>query len=165
MKNKKIYIVAIIILLSVFLVLYSPIKNSFIKVDSKTDSTYSIGDTQRFYKIGKGSVITNTKTFHTKTKIASLGKDSTYIFTKKDSLYNFTIKIIPAADTNSFLLDYFLDIKSKNLVRVDTIYQIRVDTLKIKQVITKVLKPPFYNTFWFGAAAATAVILLLIHFI
>ncbi len=163
MKNKIFYITIAIILLSVFIVLFSPIKNSFLKTESKTDSTYSIGKTQQLYKKGKASIITKAKTFHTKTKITAPGKDSTYTYTKKDSLYNLDINIKPVAD-GQLSLEYFLNLTSKSLFRVDTIYQLRVDTIKIKQTIIQTINPPFYNTFWFGAAAAAAVILLIINF-
>ena len=163
-KQKIFYISIAVILLSVLFVLYTPIKNSFFKIESVIDSTYSIGKIQQHYKKGKDSVITKSKTFHTKTKIAKPRKDSTSSYTSKDSLYSLSINIIPEKDS-SFSLEYFLDITSKDLVRIDTVYQIRVDTLKIREVITKIIKPPFYNTFWFGAVAAAAVILLIIHFI
>ena len=164
MKGKSFYIVILITILSVFFFLFSPIKNSFLKVLSKNDSTYSIGKTQQFYKKGKDSIITKSKTFHTVTKITASGKDSTYNYNKKNSLYNLSINIKPETDS-SFSLEYFLDLTSKELIRIDTVFQLRVDTIKIKQTIIQTIKPHFYNTFWFGVAFATAVILLVLHFI
>ena len=164
MKQKIFYITIAIILLSVFIILFSPIKNSFLKTELKTDSTYSIGKTQQLYKKGKDSIITKTKSFHAKTKITIPVKDSAYSITKDDSLYNLSIKIKPEKDS-TFSLEYFLDLTSKDLVRIDTIYQLRVDTIKIKQTIIQTIQPPFYNTFLFGAIVATAVILLIINFI
>lgn len=163
MKNKIFYIVVIIILLSVFFSLYSPIKNSFLKVESKTDSTYSIGKIHQFYKKGKNSIITNTKTFHAKTKITLPVKDSVYTYTKSDSLYKLSVNV-KRSDDGKLSLEYFLDLTSQTSVRIDTIYQLRVDTIKIKQTIIQTIKPPFYNTFLFGAIIATAVILLILHF-
>ena len=138
MKNKIFYLAVSIILLSVFFVLLSPIKNSFFKIESAIDSTYSIGKTHQLYKKGKDSVNTNTKTFHTEAKIEATGKDSAFTYTRKYSLYNLSINIKPETDS-SFSLEYFLDITSKDLVRIDTVYQIRIDTLKIREVITKVI--------------------------
>ena len=147
----------------VFFALYLPIKDTFLKVESKTDSTYSIGKTHKLYKKGKDSIITKSKTFQAKTKITAPGKDSVYTFAKTDSLYKLSINIKPAAD-GKLSLEYFLNLTTKDLVRIDTIYQLRVDTIKIKQTIVKTIKPPFYNTFLFGAILATAVILLILHF-
>ena len=167
MNTKIFYIAIIFIVLSVLFVifvLFRPIKNTDSKTTTKTDTTYTIGNTQQLYKKGKDSIAIKTKSIHAAAILKSSAADSTYTFTKQDSSYKLSLNIQPAADGN-LSMDYFLDITTKDLVRIDTIYQTRIDTIKIKQTITQKIEPPFYNTFLFGAIAATAVILLILHFI
>ncbi|MHB8579893.1 MAG: hypothetical protein ACYDA4_08530 [Ignavibacteriaceae bacterium] len=174
MKQKIIYIVIIIIVLSVLFVLFRPIKNSGPEKQIKTESTYIPGNTQQLHKQGKDSITTKTKSLHKKVILRSSAEDSSYTFTKApaaawsyqdgDSSYNLSINIKPAEDGN-LSMDYFLDLTSKELIRIDTIYQLRIDTLKIKQTITERIEQPFYNTFLFGVIVTGAVILLIIHFI
>ena len=163
MNTKILYIAIILIVLSVLFVLFRPIKNTDSKTTTKTDTTYTIGYTQQLYKKGKDSIAIKTKSKHAAAILKSSAEDSTYTFTKQDSSYRLSVNIQPAADGN-LSIDYFLDITTKDLVRIDTIYQTRIDTIKIKQTITQKIEPPFYNTFIFGAVV-TAVILLILHFI
>ncbi len=174
MQNKIIYIVIVIILLSVLFVLFRPIKSSAPKTDTKTETTYSLGNTQQLYKKGKDSITTKTKSIRSKVILKPSEKDSSYRFVKSpasawsfqdgDSLYDLTINIKPESDS-TFSLEYFLDLTSRDLVRIDTIYQLRVDTLKIKETILERIKPPFYNTFLFGAITTALVVILLIQLI
>ncbi|MHB8336859.1 MAG: hypothetical protein ACYDEE_05530 [Ignavibacteriaceae bacterium] len=171
MKQKIIYIVILIIVISV---LFRPIKNSGPEKQIKTESTYIPGNTQQIHRQGKDSITTKTKSLHKKVILRSSAEDSTYSCAKNpaaawfyqggDSNYNLSININPAED-GKLSLDYFLDLTSKNLIRIDTIFQLRVDTLKIKEMIFERSNPPFYNTFLFGVIVTGAVILLIIHFI
>ncbi len=160
MRNKIFYIALIIILSFVVFVLFRPIKNTTQNEETKTETTYSTGKTEQLYKKGKDSISTKTESFHNKAIIKYSPKDTTYTFAKLDSLYNLSVNIKPEADS-TFTLEYFLDLISKDLVRIDTIYQLRVDTLKIKETISERIEPPFYNTFLFGAVVTGTVILLL----
>lgn len=174
MNNKIIYIAIIIILFSVLFVLFRPIKSSAPNTETKTETTYSPGQTQQLYKPGKDSITTRTKSVHAAVTLKparrsfSVGEpsaaDSSYTFTAEDSTYKLSQNIQPASDGN-LSMDYFLDLTSKELIRIDTIYQLRIDTLKIKQTITERIEPPFYNTFLFGAITTALVVILLIHFI
>jgi hypothetical protein len=164
MKQKFYYITIIAIVLSVLFVLFRPIKNTEPKTMTKTKTTFSTGKTQQLYKQGKDSITTKTKSIHNKVILKPSEKDSSYCFSKSDSLYDLSINIKPETDS-SFALEYFLNLTSKDLIRIDTIYQLRVDTLKIKETISERIDPPFYNTFLFGALTTALVVILLIHFI
>lgn len=164
MQNKIIYTVIAIIILSVLFVLFRHIKNATPKTESKTQITYSPGKTKQLYQKGKDSITTKTKSLHNKVILKLSEKDSSYNFTNSDSNYKLSINIQPAADRN-LAMNYFLDLTSKDLVRIDTIFQLRVDTLKIKETILERIEPPFYNTFLFGALTTALVIILIIQLI
>ncbi len=164
MKQKIIYTVIIILVLSVLFVLFRPIKNTTQNEESKTETTYSSGKTEQLYKKGKDTAITKTKSIHATSILKPTAADSTYNFTSEDSSYKLSINIQPAADGN-LSMDYFLNLTSKELIRIDTIYQLRVDTLKIKETISERIEPPFYNTFLFGAITTALVIILIIQLI
>ena len=160
MKNTILYLVIILIVLSVLFVLFHPIKKTEPNIMTKTKTTFSTGKTEQTYKKGKDSITTKTKSIHNKVILKPFEKDSSYRFVKSDSLYDLSIKIKHESDS-SFTLEYFLELTTKDLIRIDTIYQLRVDTLKIKQTITERINPPFYNTFLFGAVVSGSIILLL----
>ena len=162
MQNKIIYIVIVIILLSILFVLFRPIKSSAPKTETQTKTTYSPGTMQQLYKQGKDSITTKTKSIRSKVILKPSEKDSSYIFTNSDNSYKLSINIQPAADGN-LSLDYFLDLTTKDMIRIDTIYQLRIDTLKIKETILERIEPPFYNTFLFGAITTALVVILLIQ--
>ena len=164
MRNKIFYIALIIILSFVVFVLFRPIIKSVPEKQIKTETTYSPGKTQQHYKQGKDSVTTKTKSLHEKIILHHSAEDSTYKYSTADSSSKLSLIIQPTADGN-LALDYFLDLTTKDLVRIDTIFQTRIDTLKIKQTITDRIDPPFYNTFLFGAITTAIVVILLIHFI
>jgi len=164
MNNKIFYIVALIIVISVLFLLFRPTKSSSPNTATKTETTYSPGNTQQLYKPGKDSVTTQTESLHEKVILRSSAEDSSYSFTKSDSCYNLLVNLKPDSTGNLFM-DYFLDITTKNLVRIDTIFQTRIDTLKIKQTITERIDPPFYNTFLFGSITTALVIILIIQLI
>ena len=164
MKQKLIYTTIILIILSVLFVISRPIKNSNAKEETKTETTYSAGKTVLLYKQVKDSITTKTKSLHEKIILHLSAEDSTYKYSTADSSCNLSLIIHPAADGN-LALDYFLDLTTKDLVRIDTIFLTRIDTLKIKQTITDRIDPPFYNTFLFGALTTVLVVILLIHFI
>ncbi len=139
-------------------------KKSFPEKQIKTETTYIPGNTQQHYKQGKDSITTKTKSFRKKIILQQSVKDSSYNYSFKDSSYELSLNLKPDS-TGNISLDYFLDLSTKDLVRIDTILMTRIDTLKIKQTITEIIEPPFYNTFLFGALAAALVVILLIHFI
>lgn len=159
MRNK--IIIGFIFIILLFGVIYF-LNNHFTSTEVKIDTTYFKGKTEQIYKKGKDSITTKKSTFHTKANMSHSLKDSAYSYTKNDSLYNLSINVKPTAD-GELSMEYFLDLTSKELVRIDTVYQFRVDTLKIKETITRVIKPPFYNTFLFGAIVTGTIILLLIN--
>ncbi len=70
--------------------------------------------------------------------------------------YEDALKIVDSID-----IKYFLSIKAKEALRIDTLKITRIDTLKIEKLKVMKLKNPFYNTFWFGAAVAGLMILLI----
>ncbi|MHB8579322.1 MAG: hypothetical protein ACYDA4_05615 [Ignavibacteriaceae bacterium] len=153
--------ISIFILCLICIIIFT--KVPVIKKQDHTDSTYSAGRTERFYKKGKDSVSTKTKTYHIKSILKPSGKDSLYSFSYNDSLYNISINFAPGAEGGPGVsMEYLLNLSSKDLIRIDTLYQLRVDTLKIKETISERINPPFYNTFIFGVIAAGAIILLLI---
>ena len=164
MQNKILYIIPFIILSLVLFVLFHHIKNNGSKQESKTDTTYSTGKTEQTYKKGKDSVSTKTESFHNKDIVKHSPKGTTYTFVKTDSLYSLSINIKPETDS-TLSLEYFLDIATKDLVRIDTIFLTRIDTLKVKQTIKERIEPPFYNTFLFGALTTAIVIILIIQLI
>ena len=156
-----VYVSAFLILLSGLLYFLS---NKRTEVNTKTKTTYSTGETQLLYKQGKDSITTKTKSLHEKIILHHSAEDSTYKYSTADSSSKLSLIIQPTADGN-LALDYFLDLTTKDLVRIDTIFLTRIDTLKIKQTITERIEPPFYNTFLFGALTTALVVILLIHFI
>ena len=164
MQNKILYIVGILILISVFFVLFRPIINTEPEITTKTETTYSPGKTEQLYKQGKDSITTKTKSLHATSILRPSAADSTYNFTSEDSSYKLSVNLQPATDGN-LSMDYFLSLTSEDLIRIDTIYQLRVDTLKINETIYEKEDPPFYNTFLFGAVITGTIILLLINFL
>ena len=163
-KQKLLYIVIIIIALSAHFILFRLIQSGNPKEETKTETTYSPGKTEMTYKQGKASVTTKTKSLHKKIILHHSAEDSTYKYSVTDSSYKLSLNLKPDS-TGNISLDYFLDLTTKDLVRIDTIFQTRIDTLKIKQTITEIIGPPFYNTFLFGAATTAVIIILILHFI
>ena len=161
MQIKILYIVIIIIL---SFVLFLNLKPKTPDKEQLTTTTYSTGNTQQLYKQGKDSIMTSTKTFHKALTLTPSAADTSYSFFAEDSSYKLSLNINSAAAGN-LNLEYFLDIKSKDLVRIDTIFQTRIDTLKIIDTITIKEDPPFYNTFLFGALTTALVVILLIQLI
>ena len=160
MPTKIIYIAIFLILLSgiIFFAKYSSKKETI-----KTETTYSIGNTQQLYKKGKGIVTTKVDTFHNSVILNPSAEDTTYNFTKEDSAYKLSIKIKPAPE-GALTMDYVLNLTSKEMIRIDTIYQLRIDTLKIKETINDKSTTSFYNTLLFGAITAVLVITLILQF-
>ena len=160
MKQKLFYIAVIIIVLSVLYVLLRPIKKSIPEIQTKTETTYSPGKTQQLYKQGKDSVTTKTKSLHEKIILHHSAEDSTFKYSTADSSSKLSLIIQPAADGN-LAFDYFLDLTTTDMVRIDTIFLTRIDTLKIKETFYEKVDSPFYNTFLFGAVVTGSIILLL----
>ncbi|MHB8580958.1 MAG: hypothetical protein ACYDA4_14035 [Ignavibacteriaceae bacterium] len=168
MPTKIIYIAIFLILLSgiIFFVKYTSKKETI-----KTDTTYSTGNTHQLYKKGKEIITTKVKNFHNAVILNPSKKDSTYNYTKEDSTYKLSINIKPApegkltAGKATLNIEYFLNIKSKDFVRIDTIFRTRIDTLKIKETIHDKSTISFYNTFIFGAITTVLLITLILQFI
>ncbi len=161
MKQNILYIAIIIILSFVLFVLFLNLKPRTTDIEQRT---YTIGTTQQLYKPGKDSVTISTKSFHSAIILKPSAVDSTFNLTSGDSTYKLSLNIRNSAGS-SLSLEYFLNINSKDLVRIDTIFQTRIDTLKIKEVIIEKQDPPFYNTFLFGALTTALVIIFLIQLI
>ena len=161
MHNKIIYIVIFLILLSGIILF---VKYTTKKQTLKTDTTYSTGKTQQLYKKGKGIVTTKVKYIHNAVILKPSVEDTTYNFTKEDSAYKLSIKIKPAPE-GAFAMDYFLNLTSKEMIRIDTIYQLRIDTLKIKETILEKSALSFYNTLLFGSITTALIIILILQFI
>ena len=161
MRNKIIFIIISLIILF-GIILFE--KYSSRKETIKTDTIYSIGNTQQLYKKGNGIVTTKEKKYHNAVILKPSAEDTTYNFTKEDSAYKLSIKIKPAPE-GILTMDYFLNLTSKEFVRIDTIYQLRIDTLKIKETINDKSTTSFYNTFLFGAITTVLVIILILQFI
>ena len=168
MRNKIIYIVIFLILLAGIILF---VKYTSKQETIKTDTTYSTGNTQQLYKKGKEIVTTKTNTFHNAVILNPSEKDSTYNYTKEDSTYKLSINIKPAPEEKltvgkaALAIEYFLNIKSKDLVRIDTIIRTRIDTLKIKEKILESSTVSFYDTFLFGAITTVFLITLILQFI
>ncbi len=113
------------------------------------------------YKTGKDSLVINLQRYHKKASINKNKSENT--FTCKDSTkdYDITFNIKPTENPDSIDYEYFLNIKSKELTRIDTLFKFRTDTLTIEKTKIKFQKNPFYNTFWFGAAVTSFTILLI----
>ena len=161
MRNKIIYIIIALIVLSGIILF---IKYSSRNETIKTETTYSIGNTQQLYKKGKGIVTTKVDTIHNAVTLKPSAEDTTYNFTKEDSAYKLSIKIKPTLE-GILTMDYILNLTSKEMIRIDTIYQLRIDTLKIKETIHDKSTISFSNTFLFGAITTVLVIILILQFI
>ncbi len=161
MRNKIIFIIISLVILSGIILFgrYSS-RNETIK----TETTYSIGNTQQLYKKGKGTVTAKVDTFHNAVNLKPSAEDTTYNFIKEDSAYKLSIKIKPLPEDN-LAMEYFLNVASKEIIRIDTIYQLRIDTLKIKETINDKSTPSFYNTLLFGAITTALIIILILQFI
>ena len=161
MRNKIIYIAISLILLAgiILFVRYTAKKQTL-----KTDTTYSTGNTRHLYKIGNEIITTKTNIFHNAVILNPSEKDTTYNFTKEDSAYKLSIKIKPSPD-GALAMDYILDLTSKEMIRIDTIYQLRIDTLKIKETINEKSTLSFYNPLLLGAITTVLVIILILQFI
>ncbi len=161
MRNKIIYIIIALIVLSGIILF---IKYSSRNETIKTETTYSIGNTQQLYKKGKGIVTTKVDTIHNAVTLKPSAEDTTYNFTKEDSAYKLSIKIKPTLE-GILTMDYILNLTSKEMIRIDTIYQLRIDTLKIKETINDKSTTSFYNTLLFGAITTALIIILILQFI
>ena len=161
MHNKIIFIIISLIILSGIILF---IKYSSRKETIKTETTYSAGNTQQLYKKGKGTVTTKVDTFHNAVNLKPSAEDTTYNFAKEDSAYKLSIKIKPAPG-GSLAVEYFLNLTSKEMIRIDTIYQLRIDTLKIKETINEKSALSLYYPLLLGAITTVLIIVLVLQFI
>ena len=154
MHNKIIYIIIFLILLAgiIFFVKYTTKKETI-----KTAATHSTGNAQQLYKKGKGIVTTKVKNFHNAVILKPSEEDTTYNYTEEDSNYKLSIKIKPAPE-GALAMDYILNLTSKELIRIDTIDQLHIDTLKIKETILEKTALSFYNTLLLGAITTILIL-------
>lgn len=131
---------------------------------SNMDLSYATGKAKHIYIRGKDSITARMNSFKGKVNLKQSEKDSSYHFTASDSSHSLIINLRHDAGGN-LSMDYTLGIISKDLLRIDTIFQSRVDTLRITERILDKDDPPFYNTFLFGAVITGAIILLLISLV
>lgn len=124
-----------------------------------TKKTYKKGKAVTEYHKGKDSVSFHTSKY--KKDINLKKKDTTKSFIGADSTsdYNIRVKVTPSADSSRMDFHYFLKLHTKKLMRVDTLVTIRIDTLL--ETKTRIVRNPFYNTFWFGAALTSLVIIVI----
>ncbi len=166
MQQKIFYIAVVTISAITFFFLLNFIKSNTSHIQPRTthqeQRTYSIGITKQHYKQGKDSITTKTKSFHSFSILTPSAADTSYTFSAEDSSYKLSLNLKPDSIGN-ISLDYFLTLTSKDLIRIDTIIQTRIDTLKIKEVLIEKEDPPFYNTFIFGTIVTGSIILLLIN--
>ena len=98
------------------------------------------------------------KSYNKEKKIRKEKNDIAYKLRDSTKDYDLDMIITPEADSGVIKLDYMLEVKTKKLMRIDTVSLFRTDTLKIEKV--KIRENPFYDTFWFGSAVSTLVIFL-----
>ena len=98
------------------------------------------------------------KCYNKEKKIRKGKNDNAYVLQDSTKDYNLDMTIKPQQDSGSIKLDYSLEVKTRKLMRIDTVSLFRIDTLKIEKV--KMRDNPFYDTFWFGSAITTLVIFL-----
>ena len=113
------------------------------------------------YKKGKDSLVINQQQYHKEDCLKKNKNENTFIRTDSTKNYDITFNIKPTENPDSIDFEYFLNIKSKDLIRIDTLFKFRTDTLTIEKTEIKFQKNPFYNTFWFGAAVTSFTILLI----
>ncbi len=154
MNTKIFYITIIILVFSVLcvcipsgFVLFRSFKTTALETQFRTETTYVPGNTQQLYKQGKDSISTTTKSFHQKFILHPSAEHSSYSYADSDSSRNLSVNLKPDSAGNLFM-DYFLDIITKDLVRIDTIFLTRIDTLKILNYrMTKSLSGLFMSKF------------------
>ena len=156
---KKSFSTYIPVMLSASVILFllkmlSPVKNDVQSVKKEL----SKGKITREVSPGVEHIQVLKKSYNKEKKIRKEKNDIAYKLQDSTKDYNLGMIITPEADPGLIKLDYRLDVKTKKLMRIDTVSMFRTDTLKIEKV--KILENPFYNTFWFGSAVSTLVIFL-----
>jgi hypothetical protein len=120
-------------------------------------------------ELSKGKIIRNVTTgiehiqvlkkkYNKELKLTRRENEIAYKLQDSTKDYNLDMIIEPQEDSGLIKLDYRIEVKSKKLMRIDTVSLFRIDTLKIEKV--KVRENPFYDSFWFGSAITTLVIFL-----
>ncbi|MFZ0456068.1 MAG: hypothetical protein WCE54_23665 [Ignavibacteriaceae bacterium] len=158
MKKHKWLIFSSAIVLITFSLLY------FLHKDESTISQkmeFKKGIETIDYKKGKDSLVINHRQKHKKGSIKKNKNEKIFIRADSTENYDITFNILPTQNPDTIDFEYFLNIKSKELTRIDTLFKFRTDTLTIEKTEIKFQKNPFYNTFWFGAAVTSFIILLI----
>ncbi len=166
MKRKIEYIIipVIAILIAIFTINYLK-QNNMQEIIQIKKSTKILGKPDTNYIKGKDSLITKPEEYHNTDTLQINKTDSAFTKTDSTADYKLKIKIKTFGKIDSISMDYFLNLKPKSFIRIDTLKIFRVDTLKITKLKIKKIKNPFYNTFWFGAAITSLIVLIinLIH--
>ncbi len=113
------------------------------------------------YKKGKDSLVINNLQYHKNDSIKKNKNEKMFTLVDSNKDYDITFSIKPTDNPDSIDYEYFLNIKSKELTRIDTLLKFRTDTLTIEKTEIKFRNSPFYNTFWFGAAVTSFFVLLI----
>ena len=122
---------------------------------------YKKGIETNDYKKGKDSLVISQVQYHKKSSLRKDTYEKTLIRVDSTKDYDITFNIKPTDNPDSIDYEYFLNIKLKELTRIDTLFKFRTDTLKIEKTEIRFQKNPFYNTFWFGVAVTSFVVLLI----
>jgi outer membrane receptor for monomeric catechols len=158
---KKSNLVVIIILFgasAIFLIWRkSPTGSAEVNIVKKELST---GISNRKVIKGKEQVQVISKKFQKRIEIKRERNENVYTLKDSTKDYNLNMIIKPKQDSGKIRIDYRLEVNAKTLMRIDTVSLFRVDTLKIEKVKTIEYKRPFYDSFWFGSAVTSLVILL-----
>ena len=112
-------------------------------------------------KKGNERIAVKTKNYNSKLKIVKTDSKD-HLFTDSTDAYSLVVKVPSVIDPDLVSLDYLLNVKAREVMRTDTIYKIRTDTLNISTVKVVTRQDHFYNTFWFGSAITSLVILLIL---
>lgn len=113
----------------------------------------------------KDSLVVGKPTEHINNKVyRDSAKVGASVMTKTDTLKfggeDYSLGII-ITHKDSIEVDYFLDIKTKTIERIDTVFRTKVNIMKVKEYVQEDI--PFYKSFWFGGiVGAIAVILIVI---
>ena len=139
---KKSFSTYIPVMLSASVILFllkmlSPVKNDVQSVKKEL----SKGKITREVSPGVEHIQVLKKSYNKEKKIRKEKNDIAYKLQDSTKDYNLGMIITPEADPGLIKLDYRLDVKTKKLMRIDTVSMFRTDTLKIEKV--KILENPF----------------------
>ena len=94
---------------------------------------YKKGIETNDYKKGKDSLVISQVQYHKKSSLRKDTYEKTLIRVDSTKDYDITFNIKPTDNPDSIDYEYFLNIKLKELTRIDTLFKFRTDTLKIEK--------------------------------